>query len=117
MTEPQNLIALKRANEIRFRRSELRASAKYDWTAAAEVIADPPEWVLSMKCELLLTSINRVGQHRATQIMRAAGVSDAAIPTRRIGDLTPRQRAVIVTELEAKKLAAGGRWEPGKAVA
>lgn len=92
-TVTQSMSALDNANATRLAMSEIRFELIAGSIALAEALEDPR--AASHKVFRLLTSINRVGPHRARRIMFRAGVPEL----KRVRDLTPRQRQALVLEL------------------
>jgi hypothetical protein len=92
--------ALDRANEIRFKRSDLRAEL-HDLTRpearsqVAKLIESPPAFLLTMKIESLLLLIPRFGDVKVRKIMWAHQIS----PRKRIGGLSQRQRLELAAVL------------------
>ena len=111
MTVPsvdQRTKALKRANEIRLGRAQLKrdlyAMPTQEGVArVSELVADPPEDIKGMRVLELLSAPYRMGRHRAMGMLRRAGVPES----KQIGELTDRQRGAVRVELAA----AGERSE------
>jgi len=98
---PQHLQALTAANDTRLFRAHLKRDLKAGRVEIAPVVLDPDTRLGSMRTTDLLGALPRVGTHRAGRLVRAVGISE----TRTIGALTPRQRGVLVAELERAGLA------------
>lgn len=99
-SELQRDLALQRANHVRLTRARVRAELKGETRAAAAAIAadlltNPPEWAETWQIGDLLEALPRVGQVAAASICNYAH----ALPTRRLRDLTPRQRQVIAERI------------------
>lgn len=97
---PQHMAALRRANEIRFRRADLKRDLHALPTArsrqlAAEVIVDPPDWAESMRVQQLLSACRSTGPAFLRRIVRKAGVS----AHERLGDLSLSGRARLAVAL------------------
>jgi hypothetical protein len=85
--------ALERANEIRRKRVEIREALRAGELGFADALAaDANATAVALDVVQLAP---RVGPVQAMRILRCANVS----ATRRCGDLTARQRAVIASEL------------------
>lgn len=97
---PQHLEALKRANEVRLARAELKRKVAAGETAAGDVILACPWQAESMPVCELLTSQRRWGQTRCRRALMSLGVPE----NKRIGTLTERQRLAL-----AAVLASGTR--------
>jgi hypothetical protein len=83
---------------VRLARAELkRAIARGDMDAA-EVVRDCPWETESMTLAELLTSQRRWGRTRARKFLLAVALSE----NKRLGTLTPRQRALLSTALTEK---------------
>ena len=65
----------------------------------ADVLADPPEDLRGMKVAELIGACRRVGPAAIGRYLRAAEASS----TRRVGDLTARQRSVLSRALRAPR--------------
>ena len=83
---------------VRLARAELkRAIARGDMDAA-EVVRDCPWETESMTIAELLTSQRRWGRTRARKFLIALALNE----NKRLGTLTPRQRALLSTELSSR---------------
>lgn len=93
---PQHLVALEKANELRF----ARAQVKRDLAAGRVAIADvlDLECVQSMRVAALLAAQNRWGAKRARETVRQVPCSEFLA----VRDLTPRQRERLVEILEPR---------------
>jgi hypothetical protein len=94
---PQHMQALARANRVRLARAELKRSIGRGEVDVSEVIRDCPWETESMTLAELLTSQRRWGRTRARKLLQAVSLSE----NKRIGTLTPRQRALLTTALSA----------------
>lgn len=83
------MAALERANEIRLARHKVKQEIAAGRVSIAEVL--DMECMASMEVEALLRSRWRCGQVRARKLLRALEIS----PTRRLDDLTDRQRRAL----------------------
>jgi hypothetical protein len=92
---PQHMQALARANRVRLARAELKRSIGRGDVEVAEVIQDCPWETESMTLAELLTSQRRWGRTRARKLLQALALSE----NKRIGTLTPRQRALLTSAL------------------
>jgi hypothetical protein len=95
---PQHMQALARANRVRLARAELKRSIARGDVDVAEVIADCPWETESMTLAELLTSQRRWGRTRARKLLQSIGLSE----NKRLGTLTPRQRALLSSALNAR---------------
>ena len=71
----------------------------------ADLLADPPDYLLGMKAYDLLRMLPMFGKWRVGKVLERLEIS----PTKTIGGLTERQRLLIVAAVEGTKPAAGGR--------
>ncbi len=90
--------ALARANRVRLARAELKRSIARGDTEVAEVVQTCPWETESMTLAELLTSQRRWGRTRSRKFLLALSLSE----NKRLGTLTPRQRALLSTELTSK---------------
>jgi hypothetical protein len=95
---PQHMQALARANRVRLARAELKRSIGRGDVDVAEVIRDCPWETESMTLSELLTSQRRWGRTRARKLLQALALSE----NKRLGTLTPRQRAILSSALNAR---------------
>ncbi len=95
---PQHMQALARANRVRLARAELKRSIGRGEVEVASVIKDCPWETESMTLAELLTSQRRWGRTRARKLLQGVALSE----NKRLGTLTPRQRALLSTALNAK---------------
>lgn len=84
----QRLDALGKANEVRARRAQLKRDVKAGRVRVADVLADPPAFVLAMKVWDLLLAVPKVGRVKAGGMLRRCAVS----ASKTIGGLSERQR-------------------------
>jgi hypothetical protein len=95
---PQHIQALARANRVRLARAELKRSIARGDTDASSVVRECPWETESMTLAELLTSQRRWGRTRARKFLLAVALSE----NKRLGTLTPRQRALLSTALTEK---------------
>lgn len=96
---PQHMQALARANRVRLARAELKRAIARGDVEAADVVRDCPWETESMTLTELLTSQRRWGRTRARKFLLSLAISE----NKRLGTLTPRQRALLTTELSSKE--------------
>ena len=94
---PQHMQALARANRVRLARAELKRSIGRGEVDVAEVVRDCPWETESMTLAELLTSQRRWGRTRARKFLLALALNE----NKRLGTLTPRQRALLATRSTA----------------
>ena len=90
--------ALARANRVRLARAELKRSIARGEADAATVVRDCPWETESMTVAELLTSQRRWGRTRARKFLLGVALNE----NKRLGTLTPRQRALLATALSEK---------------
>jgi hypothetical protein len=95
---PQHMQALERANRVRLARAELKRSIGRGEVDVSEVIRDTPWETESMTLAELLTSQRRWGRTRARKLLQTLALSE----NKRIGTLTPRQRALLTSALSPR---------------
>jgi len=95
---PQHMQALARANRVRLARAELKRSIGRGEVDVTEVIRDVPWETESMTLAELLTSQRRWGRTRARKLLQTLGLSE----NKRVGSLTPRQRAMMASALGSR---------------
>lgn len=95
---PQHMQALARANRVRLARAELKRSIGRGEVEASDVIRNCPWETQSMTLAELLTSQRRWGRTRARKFLAGLALNE----NKRLGTLTPRQRALLATKLTAK---------------
>lgn len=92
---PQHMTALKRANEIRLARAELKHQVNAGTTTIADVIANVPDCAASMAIAELVCSQRRWGTTRCSKLLASIGMPE----TKTIGSMTLRQRAALIDRL------------------
>jgi hypothetical protein len=95
---PQHMQALARANRVRLARAALKRAIARGEVDVVEVIRDCPWETESMTLAELLTSQRRWGRTRARKFLLGVALNE----NKRLGTLTPRQRALLSTALSAR---------------
>ncbi len=95
----QHMVALERANKIRLARAEIKRSIGRGDVSICDVIRDCPWEMESIALAELLTSQRRWGRTRARKLLQAVALSE----NKRLGTLTPRQRSLLIVELDRKE--------------
>jgi hypothetical protein len=98
MQAPQHMQALARANRVRLARAELKRSIGRGDADVATVVRECPWETESMTLAELLTSQRRWGRTRARKFLLGVSLNE----NKRLGTLTPRQRALLATALSEK---------------
>ena len=88
----QRMRALRRANEIRTRRAQLKRDLKAGKTKIEQLLLDPPEWVLSAKAFDMILAVPKYGRVKVNKILSQCRIS----PSKTIGGLSERQRNELV---------------------
>jgi hypothetical protein len=94
-TREQRMKALRRANEIRTRRAQLKRDLKAGKVKIEQLLLDPPEYVLSAKAFDMILAVPKYGRVKANKILVSCRIS----PSKTIGGLSPRQRTELVSML------------------
>ena len=89
------LLNLSRANDIRLRRSVLRGQVRRGRVLLVDVLADPPQEMLTCPIVEVLQWQPRWGETRARRLLVRLGIHEL----RAVGWLTERQRRVLIGEL------------------
>ena len=98
MHVPQHMQALARANRVRLARAELKRSIARGEVEVSEVIRESLWETESMTLAELLTSQRRWGRTRARKFLLGLALSE----NKRLGTLTPRQRALLASALATR---------------
>lgn len=88
----QRMEALNRANDIRVRRARLKRDLKSGDRRIEQVIADPPEYVLTAKVYDMLVAVPRLGRVKVTRLLTQCRISQS----KTVGGLSERQRAELL---------------------
>jgi hypothetical protein len=84
----QRMEALRRANEIRTRRAQLKRDLKSGDAQITAIIVDPPEYLLTAKVFDMLMAVPKYGKVKATRFLNHCRISQG----KTIGGLSDRQR-------------------------
>lgn len=90
--------ALRKANEIRTRRAQLKKELKSGDKDIIEVLTNPPEYLLTAKVVDLLLVVPKFGRVKATRVLTRCRISQA----KTVGGLSDRQRAELIELLEKR---------------
>jgi hypothetical protein len=88
----QRMDALGRANDVRSRRAALKADLKRGAVSISDVLAAPPEFLLTAKVVDLLMAAPKCGRVKSAKIMEQCRIS----PSKTIGGLSERQRTELL---------------------
>ena len=99
LTDEQKRQALKKAQEVRSKRAQIRARLKKGEMTLDEVLANADDDVIGkMRVAYLLESLPRIGKVRARQIMEEIGIDE----NRRCRGLGVRQKEALLNKLGNK---------------
>jgi hypothetical protein len=87
--------ALRRANEIRTARAQLKRDLKAGKVKVEQLLSDPPEYVQSAKAFDMIIAVPKYGRVKANKILTQCRIS----PSKTIGGLSERQRGELVAYL------------------
>lgn len=88
----QRMEALRRANEIRSARAQLKRDLKSGRVNMRDVIAEPPDYVLTAKVYDMLLAVPKYGKVKATRFINHCRISQG----KTVGGLSERQRNELV---------------------
>ena len=88
----QRMEALRRANQIRSRRAQLKRDLKSGRTSIQNVIANPPDFVMTAKVFDMLLAVPKYGRVKVNKILVTCRIS----PSKTIGGLSERQRTELL---------------------
>jgi hypothetical protein len=88
----QRMDALRRANEIRVRRAQLKKDLKSGSAHIETILSDPPEYVETAKVFDILMAVPKFGRVKAARFLNQCRISQS----KTVGGLSERQRAELV---------------------
>ena len=88
----QRMEALRRANDIRVRRAQLKKDLKNGRLHIEEVLSDPPEYVSTAKVFDMLMAVPKFGRVKAARFLNQCRISQS----KTVGGLSDRQRTELV---------------------
>src|SRR5215216_6118731 len=91
----QRMRALRRANEIRSKRAQLKRDLKAGKAKVETLLLDPPDYVMSAKAFDMILAVPKYGRVKANKILTQCGTP----PSKPIGGLPKRQRGELVPQL------------------
>jgi hypothetical protein len=101
---PQHMHALRRANEVRLARAQLKRNVAFGETDVTEVILHCPWEAQSMAVADLLISQRRWGQTRCRKLLARLPMSE----NKTVGSMTDRQRRALAAMLSSAE--EGHAW-------
>jgi hypothetical protein len=90
--------ALRKANEIRSQRAQLKKELKIGELDLIDVLKDPPEFLRTAKVIDLILVVPKFGRVKATRVLTRCRVSQS----KTVGGLSDRQRSELIDALEAR---------------
>ena len=88
----QRMEALKRANDIRVRRAQLKKDLKSGDARIEQILSNPPEYVSTAKVFDMLMAVPKFGRVKAARLLNQCRISQS----KTVGGLSERQRAELV---------------------
>jgi S13-like protein len=88
----QRMEALRRANDIRVRRAQLKKDLKNGHVEIEEILRRPPEYVETAKVFDMLMAVPKFGRVKAARFLNQCRISQS----KTVGGLSERQRAELV---------------------
>ena len=88
----QRMEALKRANDIRVKRAQLKKNLKSGEVSIEEILREPPEYVGTAKVFDMLMAVPKFGRVKAARLLNQCRISQS----KTVGGLSDRQRAELV---------------------
>jgi hypothetical protein len=88
----QRMEALKRANEIRVRRAQLKKDLKSGRARIEAILSQPPAYVETAKVFDMLMAVPKFGRVKAARFLNQCRISQS----KTVGGLSERQRAELV---------------------
>lgn len=88
----QRMEALKRANDIRVRRAQLKKDLKDGTVQIETILTRPPEYVETAKVFDMLMAVPKLGRVKAGRFLNQCRISQS----KTVGGLSERQRAELI---------------------
>jgi hypothetical protein len=88
----QRMEALKRANDIRVRRAQLKKDLKTGSANIDDVLRNPPEYVSTAKVFDILMAVPKFGRVKAARFLNQCRISQS----KTVGGLSERQRTELI---------------------
>ena len=95
----QRMDALKRANDVRTRRAQLKRDLRSGRTQVHGLLLDPPEYLQTAKVFDLMLAVPKYGRVKVNRILTQCRIS----PSKTIGGLSQRQRDELVSYLRPRQ--------------
>jgi hypothetical protein len=84
--------ALKRANDIRVRRAQLKRDLKLGRVRIEKILGSPPDYVTTAKVFDMLMAVPKFGRVKAARFLNQARISQS----KTVGGLSDRQRHELI---------------------
>jgi hypothetical protein len=88
----QRMDALRRANEIRVRRAQLKKDLKEGRVRVDQILGSPPDYVETAKVFDILMAVPKFGRVKAARFLNQCRISQS----KTVGGLSERQRAELI---------------------
>jgi hypothetical protein len=88
----QRMEALKRANDIRVKRAQLKKDLKAGKVQIEAILGDPPAYVETAKVFDMLMAVPKFGRVKAARFLNACRISQS----KTVGGLSERQRTELI---------------------
>jgi hypothetical protein len=88
----QRMEALKRANDIRVKRAQLKKDLKEGRAQIVLILRNPPEYVSTAKVFDMLLAVPKFGRVKAARFLNQCRISQS----KTVGGLSDRQRAELI---------------------
>src|SRR3954447_3147817 len=88
----QRMEALKRANDIRAKRAQLKKDLKSGSISIEQILSEPPEFVWPAKVFDMLMGVPRSGRVKAARLLNQCRISQS----KTVGGLSDRQRHELI---------------------
>ncbi len=88
----QRMDALKRANDVRVRRAQLKKDLKEGKVRIEQILDSPPEYVSTAKVIDILMAVPKFGRVKAARFLTTARISQS----KTVGGLSDRQRTELI---------------------
>jgi len=88
----QRMDALRRANDVRVRRAQLKKDLKDGKIRIQTILGDPPEYVETAKVIDILMAVPKFGRVKAARFLNTCRISQS----KTVGGLSDRQRAELI---------------------
>ena len=88
----QRMDALKRANDVRVKRAQLKKDLKEGKVRIEQILGNPPEYVSTAKVVDILMAVPKFGRVKAARFLNTCRISQS----KTVGGLSDRQRAELI---------------------